>query len=116
MNTETSYKILADSEVYPVGEGYERTLVMANWHPDNPSRLMRVEIRVDRVPGSSFAHASVWTENGWVKVLDYNSVRFWHSMPGYTRWQNDNTDTKTRWLAHDLAYELHRITEYSDDI
>lgn len=118
MNTEPqtdTYRILADTEVYQSGEGYERTMVMIDWHPTQPSRLMQAQIRVDRVPGSSFAYASVWTTaNGWVRVVDYHSVRFWANMPGYLRWHQDNSDVKTRNLGFDLAYELGLIAGYSD--
>jgi hypothetical protein len=114
LSPEFAYKIMGDTEVYANGEGYERTMILVGWDQNQPNRLAQVRMRIDRIPGDSFAIASVWSAHGWQEVLRPSSVTFWHGMPGYTRWSQDNADKKTEVLAFGLAQMLGDIAENSN--
>lgn len=113
IDTKT-YTFLADTEVYQDGEGYERVLLVIGWDPANERRIAKIHIRVDRVPGNSFALGSVWTTHGWVPFLSRNSVLFWSLMPGYTRWKQDHAESKTFGLAVEIVDRLRVVAESSD--
>lgn len=103
----TTHTILADSEVFQQGEGYERVLIVSDWHPTASSQMAQIQIRVDKNPGESFANASIWTAGaGWQLMAVLPSGSFWKEMPGYLRWHNDNSASKTMQVADRLVNEL----------
>lgn len=114
--SETPYKTMADSEVYqtPNEEAYERTIVLTGWDQNQPNRLAQIRMKIHRMPGSSWATASVWTENGWVEVYRPASVLFWYEMPSASRWRQDKAEAKTRHLAYGMAHTLGDIAENSN--
>jgi hypothetical protein len=106
MPTDT-HTILADTEVFQQDHGYERILLVAHWHPTNPGNLAQIHIRVDKNPGASFAKGSIWASAaGWQLMAMLPAQSFWKDMPGYLRWHNDNSATKTMQVADRLVNEL----------
>lgn len=114
MTTKTmlkgKFKVLTDSDVYQEGQGYERVMIVRNWHRLNPTKICQVTIRVDRNPSESFARVAVWVDGrGWNQMAVIPPREFWRDMPGYLRWSNDSSDTKTAQLAGDLVEELVKV-------
>lgn len=102
-----SIPVLADSEVFQQGQGYERAIIVSEWNPHDLKHMALLHMRVDRNPMDSFARASVWTVNsGWQPLVHIAPNDFWHSMPGYLRWSNDDSDSKTQGLAARLIASL----------
>lgn len=106
------YPLLTDSGVYEQGEGYERVVIINGWHPDKKRMMAKFHIRVDRVPGHSFANTEVWTgERGWQVVAMVDHRDFWQTMTGYRRWANDRSDQDTQRLASDMVADLVALVE-----
>lgn len=105
-----SYQVRGDTECHRQGEGYERTLVLGAWDPDNPARTARAQIRVDRYPANSYAHIDVWVPaTGWQYVTSAPAEDWWEAMPGYTRGQTAHADRDTMNLVDDLVARLVEI-------
>lgn len=110
-----TYPLLSDSGVYQNREGYERILIVTGWHHAQLARMAEFHIRVDRVPGFSFANTSVWTQqSGWQAVAHMDHREFWDDMPGYLRWSNDSSDSKTAALASDMIGLLVTMIDEGD--
>lgn len=104
--------LLTDSEVFQSGNGYERIMIVNGWNDGAMNAMAQIHIRVDKNPGESFAKVSAWTPNsGWQTLITTAPQDFWHDMPGYLRWANDNSDSKTQRLASDLIAELIDLAE-----
>lgn len=111
----TTAELQADSGVYQAGEGYQRTLLFTNWSTNNTRRLAKVDLRIDRIPGDSYAIVSVWnTDRGWVEVLRPHTVTYWHSMPGYTRHEGTRTEEETYRLAASLIEQIEELAVAAD--
>lgn len=115
------FTIQSDTGVYREGQGYERVLVVTDWHREQKSWLAQVHIRVDRNPTDSFAEGSVWLgqstrtvgrEPGWEPVHATNPVDWWRTMPGYLRWSHDTSDRDTLRLAAELMTRMRSLDLY----
>lgn len=110
----TEIEIQADTEVYASGEGYQRTMLFTNWNPDNTRRLAKVDLRIDRIPGSSYAIGFVWTDGGWVQMIRPHTVTYWSDMPGYTRSSQDAAEVKTRLLGLKIVGMMEDLAANAD--
>lgn len=107
-----TYPLLTDSGVYQQGEGYERMVIINKWYPGKDRLMAKFHIRVDKVPGSSFANTEVWmNDRGWQVVAMLDHREFWSDMPGYLRWSNDTSDSKTARLMSDMVGDLVSLVE-----
>lgn len=95
--TDTNDLVLqADSGVYPDKEGYERTVLFSFQNPDGTRRLLKVDMRIDRIPGDSFLIVSEWsTDDGWIEKSKPHNVTFWSEMPSYARHKSSRTEEAT---------------------
>ena len=104
MTNETELTLQADTGVYPDGEGYERTILFSTTNSDNTRRLIKIDLRVDRIPGDSFLIGSEWsTEQGWIEKTKPHDVTFWSAMPGYARHKSSATERETFTLMQKTA-------------
>lgn len=107
----TNYPLLSDSGVFQADEGYERILIVKGWHPEKPNMMAELNIRVDRVPGLSYAITSVWAGRGWQPIAHLDHREFWEVMSGYLRWANDKSDQDTARLASNMISDLVALVE-----
>lgn len=119
-NRSADPNVYTDSGVYQEGQGYERLILVRGWDTDEPQRLARIHIRVDRVPDLSFArlvayeHPITLDEQPAVNI-SLPPADFWREMPGYLRWANDSSEDKTWALAERLVKILvDRIVAMQD--
>lgn len=104
------YQIRGDTECWRTGKGYERTLVLSGWDPDDARRIARVHIRVDQYRDGSYAHGDVWVPaTGWQYVTSVPQEEWWDRMPGYTRGQTPLADRLTLGLVDELVARLVEI-------
>jgi hypothetical protein len=101
-------EVQADTEVYREGDGYQRTILFSVWKPDNTRDLIKIDLRVDRLPGNSHFSAFLWTDNGWLQKARPHNVNYWHMMPGFRRWQTAETEKVTRRVAARIAHDVAR--------
>ena len=105
--TEIELTLQADTGVYPDGEGYERTVLFSITNPDNTRRLLKVDLRVDRIPGDSYLIGYEWsTDYGWIEKTQPHNVTFWAEMPGYARHKSSRTEEATFSLMKKTATDL----------
>lgn len=106
-----SLETQADSGVYTEKAGYQRTTLLSHRTEGGTRVLIKVDIRVDRLPGDSYFIGSVWTSNnGWVETVRPHSVNYWHSMPGYERAKGSAADHKTRRATYQIAEQtIHQL-------
>ena len=91
------------------GDGYERTLVVAGWDPDDTRRIARVHIRVDRFPANSYAHIDVWVPaTGWNYITSIPHEEWWTTMPGFERSGTETAHIRSMRLVELL---VRRLTE-----
>lgn len=103
-------KIDSDTGVRPVREGYERTLILRQWHPTEKDWLAQVQIRIDRLPFESKVVGSIWLgDPGWSAVKYLPSSEFWREMPGYQRWGGEEAHFATLRLAARVITEMARM-------
>lgn len=98
-----------DTGVHKEGNGYERTILFAE--PTEPGLvLFKVEIRVDRIPESSFARGYEWQPHlqEWTLVDQIGSAEFWYEVPGWERFASDRTERSTYRLALDVLENLRQ--------
>lgn len=107
------YPLLTDSGVYQEGEGYERVAIVNHINPALPRQMVKFEVRVDRVPGRSYANTHVWSSanQAWQVVAMLDHREFWDDMPGYLRWANDTSDNKTAGLLARMVADIVALIE-----
>lgn len=86
-----------------IGKGYERTILFAEVFGKD-LLLLKVEIRVDRLPEKSFAKISGWNTDTkeWQEFERFGASRFWYDVPGWERFASDRTDRSTYRVALEL--------------
>lgn len=110
-----NFNILSDTGIYPEFQSYSRTVILSGWHPDEPRMLGRVSATIHRLPSESRATGSVWVpDGGWVVLIDYPNVLFWHDMPGHERWQSDKAKQKTNQLIDKIQGMMAEVAVHAD--
>lgn len=109
INQDITIPVLHDTEVHPVGDGYEREVLVQEWNPNDMFQVAKIEIRVDRKPEDSYAKISVWVSGsggGWNQIAQIASTEFWVTVPGWQRWSSSKADTRTAYLTNILVQDL----------
>lgn len=93
-----------DTGVHAVGKGYERTILFAERLISPTLVLLKVDIRVDRLPEKSSATISEWNTDTkeWQEFERFGASRFWYDVPGWERFASDRTDRSTYRVALEL--------------